>query len=201
MQTEPMENEDGYRVWLSANEQDTLIEYYDEDLDKQLAVRLGLLGLRASEIVNVAREDIRRLDSDDEAYKLKIQDSKTGYRETPLPRETKQQIQMLSSAKNLKKDEPVIEQTKRSVQRWISSASSSLADEPEEPDEWEHLSAHDLRRTWCTWTYWQLGASDRSKDIIMRWGGWTDEQTFSQNYLGREPDDLAAEMMEKSNLR
>jgi integrase len=197
MQTEP--TEDGYRVWLSEDEQDQISNYYQDDMERQLSIRLGLLGLRASEIVNVSKSDIRRLQTDDEAYKLRIEESKTGYRETPLPTETKQAIQMLSNAKSLRKEEPVINSSKRSVQCWVSSAADELADETGGED-WQHVSAHDLRRTWATYTYWQIGESDRAKDVIMRWDGWSDEQTFSRNYLGREPDDLAADLMQQAGL-
>lgn len=62
------------------------------------------------------------------------------------------------------------------------------------------LSAHDLRRTWATHTYYRLNASDTAKSVLMRWGGWDDEQTFETNYLGREPDGLASELMETAGL-
>lgn len=197
MQTEPTEKET--RIWLSRQEQERILNYYDEDLGKQLAVRLGLLGLRVSEIVNVSREDIRRLNAEEEAYKLKIEVSKTGYRETPLPVETKKTIQMLAKAKEKGKSEPVIDASKRTVQRWVKTAARDLSNETG-VEEWQEVSAHDLRRSWCTYTYWNLGGTDHAKDVLMRWGGWTDEQTFQANYLGREPDDLAAQLMEKANL-
>jgi hypothetical protein len=34
----------------------------------------------------------------------------------------------------------------------------------------------------------------------MRWGGWDDETTFRENYLGRVPDDLAADLMSDAGL-
>jgi hypothetical protein len=35
----------------------------------------------------------------------------------------------------------------------------------------------------------------------MSWGRIEQSKTFEQNYLGREPDDLAAEMMKTAGLR
>ena len=34
----------------------------------------------------------------------------------------------------------------------------------------------------------------------MRWGGWDDEDTFRNNYLGRVPDGLSAELMVSAGL-
>jgi integrase len=197
MQIEPYDNKDGYRVWLSENEQETVREHYEEDMEKRLAVELCMLGLRSEEVTKVSKEHIRRLQSGEEAYKLRVWESKTGYRETPLPKEVKQMITMLASAKDLKKDEPVIDVTKRTVQRWIKAIGE--ANEEDNP-EWQHLSAHDLRRTWATHTYYRLNASDTAKSVLMRWGGWDDEQTFETNYLGREPDGLASELMQTAGL-
>lgn len=35
----------------------------------------------------------------------------------------------------------------------------------------------------------------------MSWGGWTDTQTFVENYLGKVPDSVAIEMMEEAGIR
>lgn len=134
MQIEPYDNKDGYRVWLSENEQETVREHYEEDMEKRLVVELCMLGLRSEEVTKVSKEHIRRLQSDEEAYKLRVWESKTGYRETPLPRDVKQMITMLASAKDLKQDEPVIDVTKRTVQRWVKAIGE--ANEEDNP-EWQ----------------------------------------------------------------
>lgn len=83
MQIEPFETDDGYRCWLSEREQDLLVDYYSDDLEKQLAIELLLDGLRSEEVPRVCKEDFRRLDVDEEAYKLRIWQSKRGFRECP----------------------------------------------------------------------------------------------------------------------
>lgn len=47
MQIEPFETDDGYRCWLSSREQDVLVDYYSDDLEKHLAIELMLDGLRS----------------------------------------------------------------------------------------------------------------------------------------------------------
>lgn len=34
----------------------------------------------------------------------------------------------------------------------------------------------------------------------MQWGGWDDPQTFRENYLGRVPDELTADLMQQAGL-
>jgi integrase len=198
-----MEKADEYRCWLSLSEQDRLKTYYQDDLERQVAVRLMLHGLRSDEVTRVSRAHIRRLDADEESYKLKIPEGKTGYRECPISSELRTTIVALSSAQGTRggrADAPVCDVTTKTLSRWVDEAVESIANKDEETDDWEHVTCHDLRRSWATSTYYRLHASDVAKSIIMRWGGWTDEDTFETNYLGREPDDLAARLMHDAGL-
>ncbi|UPW01636.1 hypothetical protein M0R88_05920 [Halorussus gelatinilyticus] len=117
-----------------------------------------------------------------------------------MSNKTRQRAMMLANARGLRQDEPLVDVTDRTVQRWVTNAAESIAEETGN-DDWQYVSAHDLRRTWATSTYYSLHASDVAKSLVMRWGGWSDEDTFTNNYLGREPDDLAAEMMATAGLR
>jgi integrase len=191
-----------YRVWLSESEQDALASYYADDLVRQVSIRLMLHGLRSDEVTRVARSHIRRLDAEDEAYKLRVPEGKTGYRETPLRASLRTQLVALSGAQGTRggrADAPVADVTTRTLARWVDEAADALAEETGE-ENWQHVSCHDLRRSWATTTYYRLHASDVAKSLLMRWGGWSDEETFEQNYLGREPDDLAAELMGEAGL-
>ena len=200
MQIEPMPKDDGYRCWLSKSERDRLTDHYSEEPQRQLAVELMLDGLRSEEVPRVTKQDFRRLDADEEAWKLRVHEGKTGYRETPVSRETRQRAVMLANARGLRQSESLVDVDERSVQRWVSWAAEDIAEETED-DDWHHVSAHDLRRSWATSTYYSLHASDVAKSLVMRWGGWSDENTFESNYLGREPDELATQMMEEAGLR
>ncbi|WP_232686507.1 site-specific integrase [Halobacterium zhouii] len=205
MQIEPMPSDDGYRCWLNPSEQDLLVEYFSEEPRKQLAVELMLDGLRSEEVPRVATRDFRRLDGDEEAHKLRVREGKTGFRECPVSNDTKQKAVMLKNARGLTKEDPLVDVSARTVQRWIAGgngttgAVETLAEETGN-DDWLHVTAHDLRRTWATSTYYGLSAP-YSLEVIMQWGGWEDGDTFRSNYLGKEPDHLAVEMMDEAGLR
>ncbi|MFC7046543.1 hypothetical protein ACFQH6_15035 [Halobacteriaceae archaeon GCM10025711] len=207
MQLEPHNQKDGYRVWLEPTEQDLLREYYEEDARRKLAISLMLHGLRSEEVPRVTKENVRSLVSEEEAYKLGIFGKDTTgkkkdgkWRETPIDRDTKQLIYTLAALPGMHKDDPVIDVGKRTVQRWVTEAAEELAAETGD-DDWLELSAHDLRRSWATTVFYRLNGSDVAKSVIMRWGGWSNQQVFEQNYLGREPDELAAALMTKAGLR
>jgi len=211
MQTRRYPEKDGRRVWLSRGEQDRLLDVFDEDPEKQLAVRLGLCGLRADEVVagegrpGVCREHIRALDSDREAWKLEVPVSKRAARETPLPGETKRLLNTTANVRGLRKDEPVIDAGKRSIQRWVSNAAADLAEE-EPAKRWDDVTFHDLRRSWATDTYYSLSFAGVSiaETLVMGWGGWamteSGRRTFRENYLGPEPDHIAAEAIHTAGL-
>lgn len=199
MQLEPMPEADGFRCWLSDREQELLLDHLKETPERQLAVRAMLHGLRSDELRWVRTGEIRELDADREGYKLRIRDGKTGYREVPISRDMVQQMRMFKNTTSTRKNSPLITTSKRSIRRWLSKAGDELA-EATSDDDWQNVSPHDLRRTWATTTYYSMD-THYAVDIIMRWGGWVDRDTFVNNYLGRETDQLAVEMMEQSGLR
>lgn len=200
MQIEPHDNADQMKVWLSMSEQELLRGFFADDPQKQLAVELGLDGLRSDEIRRVTFDDVRELqDTDTESYKLRIRTSKTGARETPISNDTVQLARIYRNAAGVRADAPLVDVTTKSIRRWVSGAGNSLADSTGN-DGWRHLSPHDLRRTWATSTYYKLAASPVARELVMSWGGWHDESVFRENYLGREPDHVAAELAERAGL-
>lgn len=199
MQIEPMPESDQYRCWLSDGEQTSLLDQLTETPTRQLAVRAMLHGLRSDELRWVRTKCIRSLDAGLDSFKLRIRDGKTGYREAPISRRMAEQMRMLRNATSTRKTKSLIDTSKRSIRRWITTAGEALADRTGDGD-WLKVSPHDLRRTWATSTYYALD-THHAVDMIMRWGGWIDRETFVQNYLGRETDPLAAEMMEEAGLR
>lgn len=206
MRLEPHDNKDAYRVWLNETECDLLRDHYSGK--KKLSILLMIdSGLRSEETTRVSLSDVRQLDAPDEAYKLAVYGKDTSgeladgkWRETPLSTDAYDIIETLASIKGQTKHSNPIDVTERTVQQWVENAREELA-EATGDDDGLQLSAHDLRRTWATRTYYRLHASDVAKSVIMSWGGWSKQKTFENNYLGREPDDLAAEMMDTAGLR
>lgn len=207
MQIEPMETADEWRCWPQPQEQKLLVENADprEDKDdprRRLAFELMLDGFRSDETTRVTKSDVRRLDSEEEAYVVRIWESKTDYREAPISTSTKERIYMMASLPGKGKNTPLIDATPRTVQRWVTEAAEYLAEETGDED-WNKVSAHDLRRAWATTTYYRLiaeGGTADVREVVMQWGGWDDEDTFRSNYLGRVPDSLQANMMSAAGL-
>lgn len=201
MQIEPMpEKQDSYRVWLSEGEEQTLINHYDEEPLKQFAIELMFDGLRSEEVTRVSKNDFRQLDNvDEDSWVLRVWESKTGFRECPVSLDTKKKAMMLANIRDVPKDEPLVEVTTRTIQRWATGAAQELSEDTGNED-WEHVTAHDLRRSWATRTYYSL-QGDRAKEIVMAWGGWVNEQTFSESYLGRPSDPVTHKMMAEAGLR
>ena len=197
MQVEPYANKDGFRVWLSKNEQSMLVKYYSEHPTKQLANELMLDGLRSDEVNDVVFEDFREMETEQEGYILRIWESKTNFRECPVSVETYNRAKMLKNVQGIHKDEPLVDYSTRQIQRWVENAGKDIADGSKY---WSHLTAHDCRRTWATHTYWSL-SGDRAREVVMAWGGWRDVQTFMDSYLGRIPDDIAVNLMDEAELR
>jgi integrase len=136
------------------------------------------------------------MDVEEEAYVLRVREGKTGYREVPVDAELYSLAKTIKNLKGLRKDEPIVDVTKETVRNWVKWAGEDLADGTQY---WEHVRTHDCRRTWATHTYWRL-SGDRAREVVMEWGGWTDVQTFIQNYLGAIPDSVAIDLMNEANL-
>ncbi len=196
MKIEPFTNKEGYRVWLSENEQDMILNYYEEEPRKKLALQLMLHGLRSDEVIRVTIDDFRKMDTDEDGWMLQVREGKTGFRECPVSTELVSDARMIKNLKDLKKEDALVDVSKRTVQRYVSRAADDLR---QDDSDWKYVTAHDLRRTWATHTYWRLSGS-RAKDVLMSWGGWTDVQTFSENYLGAIPDSVAIDVMQEAKI-
>lgn len=191
----------GFAVWMTNKEMEQVYDYHSEDMEYQLACEyMGKCGLRGRDLENVKRQNIIQLDTEEEAYILRVEESKRGYRETPLPVDLKNRTVALIQAMGLKQNESVFDKAVRSYQRAVERAVEHLAEETETPD-WEKVSAHDLRRSWATRCYYKLGGTERDLRAVMSWGGWEKQDTFANHYLGVIPEDLLVEMMNEAGLR
>jgi len=199
MRSEPYNNKDGYKIWLNEVEQKQLLEYYEEKPEERLAILLGLHGLRADEITNVRKKHVRELqtNSTESKYVLIVPTGKSGFGEVPISSELKKQLYMYANARSMAQDEAVIDSSKRTVQRWVSRAGTALHEI--HGKEWNHLTCHDLRRTWCTDLYYSL-SGDRARELVMAFGRWKDTATFKNSYLGKPTDSVVSEVMDEAKI-
>jgi integrase len=169
---------DGKKVWLSIDETDELLNEPDS-MERSIAFELAVrCGLRSAEVLEVTPDDVVETDAGD---MLKVPDGKgSKYRETPLPSTLKRQIQTVAEMREESSDEPIISvTTTQSLRNWINSSRGALAEETDD-DRWNHLSMHDLRRTWAT----QVAQNDVDPLVVCQWGGWNDLDTFLEHYRG-----------------
>lgn len=178
----------GFRCWMQEEEQQQLIDYYD-DYERELTIKLMLQsGLRAEEVPRVSASCIQQ--SDAEFQILKVPKAKRGYRETFIPSDLATEIQSIYKVKDdVGVDDPIIQKTVRTVQNWVYDAGEALAEETGNED-WNDVSAHDLRRTWAT----KMIQSGVTGDVVMDWGGWSDYQTFRKHYWRRDDEQIQSNL-------
>lgn len=177
-------------MWLDGDEQRQLRAAVD-DPQRELAVRLGLHGLRAAEIVAVEPGDVRPLPAAEEVALLRI-DGKRGLRDVPLRAG-------LADALRYGSDGVGVGST-RTVERWVKAAREELrADTGVKA--WKWLTPHDLRRSWATGLYYRLATAGvpNAEELVMSWGGWrqsaSGRDTFRTHYLGPVPDAVTADAL------
>jgi integrase len=173
MRRQPQPGGDGYRCWLSEDEVDDLL-----DATRSRRERIGFAlcaraGYRSNEAVQARPDHLKRGPSGP-MMEIEADQAKTnGRRETPVPTGLAGLIDGIGSS--LDDGETLYPKSKRTLRRRIKE----LAEEAE-IDGAAHLSPHDLRRTWTT----ALREADVDDGLVMRWGGWTDFDTYWEHYIG-----------------
>jgi len=177
MRLEDYDNQDGKKVWLDRSEVDRFIGTADSTA-KTIAFALGArCGLRCKEITEVTPPDLVETDV---GPRLRVWHGKGDkHREVPVPGDLKTGIQTLDDLRDDSADTPVVDVSRRTVERWVSRAAEQMQAETDDVG-WSYLGPHDLRRTWGT----LLVESGVEPGMIMTWGGWEDWETFREHYLG-----------------
>lgn len=199
MNLEPHDGQDEMKVWLSTtgpnSEVDKLLNVANSS-SQRLAFGLGArCGLRSEEVTMVCPKDV----VDTEAgMMLRVPAGKGDkYRETPIPGELATTINTIDDVRDEPSDYPVVtsqSSTKgastRTLRRWIENAREELAAEDEM---WQHLTFHDLRRTWAS----ALRSADVDAMVVCDWGGWSDLETFLDHYKGTSTPEAQRREREK----
>jgi integrase len=191
----------GWRLYLNPHDYRHLIDVVREHMDGEagdyceLAIRFGgECGLRVSESMTVEWSDIRESSHPDvripflrvretKATSGKFEDGK--YRSTILPKATKEWMATVAQRHDREPDEPLIDRSQRSVQKYVRQAGELAADHGGDED-FKHLSSHDLRaHAATTW----LVRLDINPEVVMEIGGWSDYQNL-QPYLAVTGDDV-----------
>jgi integrase len=189
MNLEQHRNREDMKVWLSADEVEQLLAATD-DTEQHIAIALGArCGLRSHEILDVAPEHVHQTDA---GRMLRVWHGKGDkYRETPMPDDLATTIRTVADIRDAPASESLLSvTTTRSLRRWVERAAEAV--ESDDPG-WEHLSTHDLRRTWAT----QLRGADVDAMVVCDWGGWNDLETFLDHYRGTSTPEAQRREREK----
>lgn len=200
MQTRPYPTDDGLRVWLSKPDQNALLDAVRTDYRKEIAVLLGLHGLRSDEIVRVEPGHLRDLEGGG-GQVLLVPTAKTGKRELPVSDRLSEKIRSFKNSAGLRRDEEVVDVGTRALRKWMASMREQLVEREvsqRRSEGWQELGWHDLRRTWATSAYYSLAVAGVpvAEQLVLSWGGWQQNEngrtTFRENYLGPVPDHVVA---------
>jgi integrase len=193
MRTEPYDNQDGRKCWLSRDEVELFLEKAREaGTREEIALSLGArCGLRASEIVGVKPVNLDSHDVVGARIEVTEEVSKTNLpREVPISPRLRSLIQ--GYAGDSEPSEPIVDVTTRTVERWVNRAAERCQAETGN-EKWRFVGPHDLRRTWGT----QLVEQEVEPGLIMQWGGWSDWSTFREHYLGAYSPEMERKQIEK----
>jgi len=178
----PFEEDDGYRVWMSGDELNQLIETMHErgGTPHRIAARLGgHCGLRRDEVSKSRPIDVTESHGDTVLRVWEYAAKMEKYRETPIPQDLADQIRMIPEFKDQDMDDPTLDVTGKTLNRWVKRAAQELYAETGD-EAWTYVTFHDLRRTWGT----RMLETGMLPSVVMWHGGWDDWDTFREHYLG-----------------
>lgn len=177
MRLQDFPEDDGKRVWLAQDELDLLISKAPADHPEHAVALMlaGYAGLRRGELIQITPNQFNQAPRG--WLRVPAEFTKADrYRETPIPTDLAAMVQGMGG----EPDEPVVDVAGNTVRRWVKKAAGKCLDETNDPG-WQHLSPHDLRRTWGGHLLWDRGVLPA---VVMNWGGWEDWKTFRDHYLG-----------------
>jgi integrase len=179
---------DDMKVWLSKEDVTELLEA-TEGTQESVVIGLGVrCGLRSHEILDVAPEHVHDTDA---GMMLRVWHGKGDkYRETPIPADLATTIRTVGDIRGDTSSSVVDVTTTRSLRRMLSRVVDRINSDD---DGWNHLTMHDLRRTWAT----QLRGADADTMVVCDWGGWNDLDTFLDHYKGTSTPEAQKREREK----
>lgn len=176
MQVESTEGENEYKLWLTPEEYEQLVEHADERSWKHHATVLlgGRVGLRAGEIATMCHDHVWQSEAGD--YYLRVPESSgkdtTGSggraRDAWLPSAVERELLRHRFKSDASDDEPMLGVGQRRVRQMVSELGRSMVDETANSD-WGRLSSHDLRRYFAQTL---LVRQNVNPHIVMSVGGW-----------------------------
>ena len=184
------------KVWLSENDYDDLVRAADSYRDS-IVIRLGgEVGLRSFEIPQVTPGGVQRHVGDDgDHYFLRVpkgKDTSGGggkARDAYLPQDLERAIHRFVQSEDIDDDEPIVDVSRRTVQRIVTRTANRAADETGDTD-FQQVSSHDLRRYFA---HRALVTERMNPRVLMDVGGWSDYQSLEPYLAKPDPETIIGE--------
>lgn len=200
MRLESTRKEDEYKVWMTDDELEELRRAAANHRDDLIIQMGGYVGLRAFEIPQVCPKHVKRT-SDGDHYRLRVPEGKdtTGSggkpRDAYLPQDVESDIHRYQNAKEIGRDDPLIDLTARGIRNIVKRTAERAAEETDDED-YQYVSSHDLRRRFA-----QRLLVDRQMNprVVMQVGGWDSFQAI-EPYLNAPTPNVVNDAFKKAGL-
>jgi len=169
------------KCWLNREELSTLEAAAGDGWgwEREVAIQLmGRCGLRASEVSYPGPAELRWSD-DGECWLFEVRgkntkggDKKT--RDAWMPESVQENIHRYARERGIEAGTPWVDAGTSTIRRWVKDAAERVGGE-----RWEHVSSHDLRRSFATYHLVERQVDVRT---MMAIGGWND-YTAIEPYL------------------
>jgi len=176
---------DDVKCWLAyPDEIDALARQAREaDWTRRIAVLLmGKVGLRASGVPTAKPQGLS-YNEEGNFWQLTVRGKNTkggekATRDAYVPEGVKRELENYAKERDISPSKPYVSASVDSIRRWVREAREPLR---EESERWQHVSSHDLRRSWATY---HLVEKDVSVRVMMEIGGWSSYNSI-EPYLAK----------------
>ena len=185
------------KCWLNYPTEVQLLEEKarERDWEQEIAIQLmARCGSRASGVLSAIPSNLKwNSEGDYWQLALKGKNTKGGektIRDAFVPDRVKENLDRYQSEREIADDERYVQKSEDTVRRWVRELTDELAEETGN-QRWEHVSSHDLRRSWATYHLVEQSTDVR---VMMAIGGWSSYQAI-EPYLGKPtPEKIGSEM-------
>ena len=184
------------KCWLSPAELDRLERVAGAaGWEREIAIQLmGRCGLRADEVSYPRTTDLR-WSQEGEIWLVEVRGKNTKggdptIRDAWVPEAVADDIHKYTREREFSETDPWVDVSTASVRRWVKEAAAEIAAETGN-ERWEHVSSHDLRRSWATYHLVERQVDVRT---MMAIGGWSDYSAI-EPYLAAPTERRIGEAM------
>jgi len=170
----------------------------DGGWERRIAILLmGRVGLRASGVPTAKPQGLTHNDEGD-YWELAVLGKNTkggnkATRDTYIPDGVQRELTNYAKERDISPSESYVDASVDSIRRWVREARAELTDQSER---WQHVSSHDLRRSWATH---HLVEEDVSVRVMMEIGGWSDYQSIEPYLTKPTPSKIGEELNQLSH--